>query len=165
MPRSEVKAIAEAAGVEITDEGEDTPDLWVIIEWGMELRFETSGREELRQLSVEDEEYHWAGKPVIGVPMHEAMFALGDAVRGAGWRMEDPACNPFDDLLPVSGDVPPDKKLMKSGTIWLPACGVGLTLGDGIVNAFLWRRAPDMPTQFIGPITEALIRFSMQSSA
>jgi hypothetical protein len=158
-----MKAIAEAAGVDISDEGEDTPDLWVVIEWGMELRFEI-GREELRQLSVEDEEYHWAGKPVVGVPMHEALFALGDAVHGAGWRMEDPACNPFDDLQPTTGDIPPDKKLMKSGTIWLPACGLGLTLGDGIVSALLWRRAQDMPAQFIGPVTEAQIRLSMESA-
>lgn len=156
MTRAEATHVLEAAKAEISDE--DANDAgWLLVhaeEWGMELRFEEGGEQRLRQIVLDDWECTWGGREFCNRPLHEALITLGDAARDAGWRAEDAVNQPFDDLEPSFGSFA-DEDLLGEGTVWLRQRGLGLVMCDGTVNEVVWRRPEDVPTQLVGPVTEA----------
>ncbi len=155
MPRADTLRVLEAAGAKTEDD--DTDPGWVLAtaeEWGMEMRFTEDGVQALRQIVLDDWECVWAGQEIANRPLHEALAVLGDAASGASWREEDAVNMPFDDLEPAGEGPFTDVDLLREGTLWLPQRGLGLVMCDGAVNEIVWRRPEDVPTQFVGTVTE-----------
>jgi hypothetical protein len=154
MLRSEVVRILKAAEAEIDDE--DTH--WQLAMWdekNLELFFAGEGEEPLREVLVDDEANTWDGRPIIGRPLHEVLATIGDAASGAGWRPENAADEQLEDLNPPGAGPFADESLLSEGTLWLPRKNLGLVMGEGVIDAIVWRRPEDFPRQFVGPITEA----------
>ncbi|MEQ1862093.1 MAG: hypothetical protein ABMA13_19420 [Chthoniobacteraceae bacterium] len=157
MTRADALRAIEAAGAEISNEDETDPG-WLLAvgeKWGVELRFAEGGDQPLRQIALDDEGCHWAGRPLPGLPLHEALAVLGDAARGAGWRPEDATDEAFADLEPPGPGPFSDARLLSEATVWIRSRGLGLVMCGGEVNEIIWRRAEDVPRDLIGPVTEA----------
>jgi len=156
MTRAEAMRVLGTSAVEIDDDANDPG--WLLVhadEWGIELRFEESGEERLRQIVLDDWECTWAGREFCNRPLHEALVTLGDAGREAGWRAEDAVNESFEDLQPPSPEGTADEDLLGEGTVWLRSRGIGLVMCDGAVNEVVWRRPEDVPAQLLGPVTDA----------
>jgi hypothetical protein len=152
MARAQVLAALQQQGVEAEAYGEDnltaTTD-----EWEMEFHFAKDGSERLRQLSIDGEEILWAGRPLMGARVDDALRTLEP--RGAAmWEANDSIGDPF----PAPDGGPrrpvPDEELLEESTIWLPERGLGLVICDGEVFGVAWRATQDLPAQFDGPVTE-----------
>lgn len=164
MPRADAMRVLESAGAETRDD--ETDPGWVLAaaeNWGMEMRFATDGMQPLRQLVLDDWESTWTGQPFANRPLHEALAVLGDAAHGASWRAEDAVNEPFEDLKPPGVEPVADEELLRDGTLWLPARGLGLVMCDGSVNEIVWRRPEDVPRDFIGPVTDAQRQLSARA--
>jgi len=156
MARAEAVRVLEAAGAQIQDD--ETDPGWVLAngeEWGMEMRFAEDGAQPLRQLVLDDWECVWTGQAIANQPLHTALAVLGVAASGAGWRAEDAVQEPFEDLKAPGPEPVADEDLLRDGSLWLPQRGLGLVMCDGAVNEIVWRRAEDVPRDFLGPVTEA----------
>jgi hypothetical protein len=161
MTRAELLEVVRAGGVKL--DAADEVDDWILIgDWGMEVYLDEEGAGGLvRQVSLEQSAL-WGGKEILNVPFHEAMFALQDVARGAGWRPEDGANSEFSDILPLPEAAYTDEELLSEGTVWLPERCIGLAMCDGAVCDLVWRRPQDMPTQFVGGVSEAQMRLSLR---
>ncbi len=153
MSRAEVTAVLQGLG--LAEEEEAGPNLAVTVQ-GLELEFwfTTDGSERVRQLSVEADEIHWNGQPVLDARVDAALRAM-EPHGPALWETGDRIGNPF--RAPDAGpQAPPtDDELLRGGTVWLTESGLGLVICDGEVFGVAWREARDLPTQFAGPVTEA----------
>jgi hypothetical protein len=160
MSRSEVRAAMIAAGLDPAGDASDAANL-DIYDWGMELRFTTDGTDRLPQILLDDEDAQWAGQPLAGVPLDTALRTLGTAGDSARWRPEDAV--DADDLVPPPAGPFSDEALLREGTVWLPSLRLGLVLCEGLVNQIVWRDAPDVPREMIGPVTPAQRQLSLRS--
>lgn len=163
MPRADALRVLEAAGAKTSDDANDPG--WLIAtadEWGLELRFEESGEQRLRQIALDDWEAVWLDREVGGKPLHEVLATIGDAAVGASWRAEDAVNAAFDDLQPPGAGPFTDEALLGEGTLWLPRRNLGLVMCEGAVNEIVWRRQEDVPVQFAGPLTDAQRQFTTQ---
>jgi len=158
--RSEAVRALKAAGLEV-DEADSEPE-WLVATWeengvenSLEMSFAGEGDPRLRQIILDNESSTWAGRGVIGKPLHEALAAIGDDAIGAGWRAECAYVEGFDDLNPPKPGTVSDESLIYEGTLWLPRRHLGLVMCEGVVNVVNWRRSEDFPRQFVGPVTEA----------
>lgn len=163
MTRSEVLAVADAAGVYHDPNSDDLT--WDLLEddWGIELRFGRSAPHVLLQLVREDDDLTWRGKPVMGVPVHEAVQNLEIAPEETAWQPEDASADPMDGSIPNRSGPFSDAFLLSECTLWLPQRGLGLVLLDGLVSDVVWRRAQDLPAKFEGPLTQAQMEWSKRS--
>ena len=163
MTRADATRVLEEMGAKTSDDANDPG--WMIAtadEWGLELRFEESGEQRLRQIALDDWEAVWRGREIGGKPLHEVLATIGDAAVGASWRAEDAVNTAFDDLQPPGAGPCADETLLGEGTLWLPRHHLGLVLCEGAVNEIVWRRPEDMPTQFAGALTDAQKQFTAQ---
>lgn len=156
MTRDEAMRAIEAAGAEQSEDANDPG--WMLVtgeEWGLELRLEESGEQRIRQIAIDSEECHWAGRKIVGVPVHEAVAAIGHDAQGTGWRPEDPVTGAFDDLGPIPTGSWTDEDLLESGTLWVPLRSIGLGMIGGLVGDVVWREPRDIPRHLAGPLTES----------
>ncbi len=161
MTRADACSVVEAAGEKfVLDRA--SPDLVTISAWGIELRFEEGGGQELRQIGIENGDATWNGHALLDEPLYTALAAFGPLAQQAKWRLEDAFNSPFEDLRPVAAGNVSDEALLSDGTVWIPSAGVALTLYDGLVGEVIWRQPADVPKEFAGPVTEAQARLSMQ---
>jgi hypothetical protein len=160
MTRTEVSAVLAAAGLDSSAADEVEID-----DWSMEIVFGTGGEKTLRQISAQGPEYRWKGKTVTGIPLHEAMSAMGDAVRRASWRPEDASIYALEDLGPLAAKAYTDEALLREGTAWFPALRIGISVSYGTTGAIVWRAPRDVPAEFAGPITEAQLQISARPDA
>jgi len=163
MPRAEAVAVLTAANASLSDDANDPS--WLVAtteDWGLELRFEESGEQRVRQIALDDWEWVWAGEEIAGKPLHTALAAMGADARDARWRPEAAMTNAFDDLAPVGPGPFADEALLADGTLWLPRRGLGLVMCEGALNEAVWRRAEDVPKEFAGPLTDAQREFTKQ---
>jgi len=159
MSRAEVRAVMIAAGLDPAGDASDATNL-DIYDWGMELRFAADGTDRLRQILLDDEDTRWSGQPLLGVPLDTALRTLGTAGDGARWRPEDAA--DADDLAAPPPGPFSDEALLREGTVWLPSLRLGLVFCAGLVNQIVWRDAPDVPRETIGPVTAAQRQISLR---
>jgi len=159
MSRAEVRAVMIAAGLDPAGDASDATNL-DIYDWGMELRFAADGTDRLRQILLDDEDTRWSGQPLLGVPLDTALRTLGTAGDGARWRPEDAA--DADDLAAPPPGPFSDEALLREGTVWLPSLRLGLVFCAGLVNQIVWRDAPDVPREMIGPVTAAQRQTSLR---
>lgn len=159
MTRGEVMAVVAAAGVRTSDD--DTNPAWLLLEddWGIELTFETGGAQRLRQLSRDEGDLTWHGKPLMGEPLHEAWEVMQAETEGAGWSPEDAVADSIDSPSTSRQGPVSDEQLLSNGTLWLPKVGLGLIMYDGVVLEIACRRKEDLPS-LIGPVTTAQLSLS-----
>lgn len=168
MTREEVLTVITSAGLETLRGPEDfgeSDHVLITGEWEIELRFMDdveADTDRLLQLSVDEESLRWDGKQVIDGPLHEALFAMGEAARGAGWSPYDAGHDPFADRTPPGPGPYSDESLLREGTLWLPSISMGLVMCEGVVNELVWRQAMDVPTALVSPLTEAQLRLSQR---
>lgn len=160
MTRDEVLAVVQKAGV-VSDDDPNDPDWLTIAQWGMELRFDEEDAR-LRQIAIDDTSCLWAGKPVLGQPLHKALDALGDAVRHAGWRPENAVNHHFDDLEALSRGEYLDEALMDEGTLWLPVVKQGLVMLHGHVKELVWRLPEDVPRFTVCGVRSSQLQLSQR---
>jgi len=163
MSRAEVTRILEGAEVALCEDDDDSH--WVLAsgeEWAMELRFAPEGENLLRQIVVDHDECRWAGRAVLGRPLHEVIAAIGsDTAQGAGWRPEDANANlGIDELQPPGPGPFTDEALLDGGTLWLPRRNLGLIMCGGTVSEVAWRMPDFVPRERVGPFTEAQRKLS-----
>ena len=153
MARTEVMAGLQRLGAEADGHGEE--NLAANVNGReMEFWFATDGSERLRQLSVEAEEIHWNGQPLLDARVDDALRAL-EPHGPAMWEPHDAIGIPFREPRTPPQTPPTDEELLTEGTIWLPERGLGLVICEGAVIGVAWREARDLPAQFAGPVTAA----------
>lgn len=162
MTRMEVMDLLKQAGVESS--GQDNFPTWLMAEdWGMEFEFEADSQQRLRQIARDDEALTWQGKPIIGVPLHQALRAMEDISRKATWRSEN-ALSEFQNEAEPPGEEPvTDDMLLSDGSLWFPDRGLALVMCGGQVNEIVWRRAEDVPKRFAGPVTAEQLALSARA--
>ena len=153
MSRAEAMAGLQRLGAEVDGHGEENLAAQVHGR-EMEFWFATDGSERLRQLSVEAEEIHWNGQPLLDARVDDALRAL-EPHGPALWEPHDAIGLPFRAPSAAPQTPPTDEELLSEGTIWLPERGLGLVICEGAVIGVAWREARDLPAQFAGPVTEA----------
>ncbi len=159
MTREEVMTVVKAAGVRTSSDDTDPGSLLIEDDWGIELRLETGGAHRVRQLSREEGDLTWHGRPLMGEAMHEAWEVVHGETEGAGWSPEDAVSDPIDGpATPKTGPFA-DEQLLSNGTLWLPGPGLGLIMYDGMVLEIAWRRKEDIP-KLVGPVTAAQLALS-----
>ncbi|MDB6171548.1 MAG: hypothetical protein JWL59_859 [Chthoniobacteraceae bacterium] len=151
MKRAEVLERVEALGETAEWDGEN---LMRILVKDNEVGFYFDDASRLRQISTDNEELTWNGKPFMGVQIDQALRALnppGTALWqiGQGIRQfsKEPQTPPG---IPLS-----DEQLIEGGTLWLPEHGLALHISEGQLFEVAWRAPHDLPSQFLGPLTEA----------
>jgi hypothetical protein len=162
LPRAEVSKILERTGRQEAENPSD-PESLAVDEWGTELQSDEEGDQRLRQIELDDEQYHWNGRAVLGQPLHLALEAFGDAAREAGWRPENAVDSLLDDLEPIDPGPYHDQHLLDHGTLWLPVVRIGLVMQHGLVQELVWRDAADIPRQTVSPVTEAQLAISRRA--
>ena len=153
MSRAEVAAGLQRLGVE--EKACDDENLAARVDGrDLEFWFATDGSERLRQLSVEANEMHWNGRPLLDARVDDALRAL-EPHGPAMWEPHDAIGIPFREPSLTPQAPPTDEELLSEGTIWLTERGLGFVICEGEVIGVAWREARDLPAQFAGPVTEA----------
>lgn len=149
MTRTEVRAALNTVGAEISEDGADLTG--TLGEAELEVYFRGDA-DRAWSLVFFGESVAWAGKALGDLPLDEALRLIapgGPALWTVGDRLAD--------VPPVSAEsaTPSDEELLRDGTVWVPARGLGVVLWNGKVMYITWRGAQDLPTRFLGPVTEA----------
>ena len=162
MTRDAALAVMEEADEPHSTAGGD--ECWLATEgdWDMELRFEESGQQLLRQITWNAGDLTWKGGLISNVPFHEALQCFGSDAEGAAWSPDDAADDLFDGSGPVNTGVVADEDLLATGTLWLPKKSLGLVMCEGLVLLAVCRRESDMPPLSAGPVTAAQLNLSKQ---
>src|SRR5262249_29972595 len=134
----------------------DDEDDWLWVEeLDAELRFKSTKPPVLREILVEDDRLRFASLPVIGKRLHEVVQLLKVDDSETMWRLErdnDETERPgalFPEF-PTS-----DEMLLSSGTLWIPALGLGLGLVRGEITTVRLRKPEESPKSGLGPLTSA----------
>src|SRR5262245_329466 len=114
-----------------------------------ELRFKTTNPPTLMEITVEDEHVRLGPLPVIGERLHKVVELLQVPDAETVWRMEG------NDQRPADGGRPlvTDKILLDSGTLWIPALGLGLGMVRGEICTVRLRQPKDVPRRGDGSLT------------
>ena len=160
MTRVQVQAALQAAGADVTEDGDDLTASAGDCE--IEISFSKDGTERVRQILVDADVVTSAGKPLKGLRLDDALRTI--APTGATvWSLGD---TPADTLPePSAGEIipPTDEQCLRDGTVWIPERGLGLMLWNGALMFVVWRGAQDLPKQFAGPVTRAQRELSQRS--
>ncbi len=160
MARAEVIESLQRLGTEIEEYADDNA-MAVVNDQELEFWFAKDGAARLRQIAVDGDGICWTGKPLLGERLDAALRAITPTA--AVWEAYDATDEPFPD--PEQGAALPrtDEDLLEESTVWLPERGLGLVICEGEVNGVVWRATQDLPSQFVGPVTEAQRQLSMRS--
>jgi hypothetical protein len=160
MTRAEVLEGVQELGASAEWDGDSRMRI-LVEENEVQFFFAEDGTDRLRQISTDNEDLRWDGKPFMGKPLGEALRAvqppgalLWQIGRGIEQFSQEPQPLP---AVPVS-----DEQLIEDGTLWLPEHGLALQLSEGRIFEIAWRAPQDLPRQFLGPLTQAQRELSLR---
>ncbi|MGB8166790.1 MAG: hypothetical protein WCF18_04820 [Chthoniobacteraceae bacterium] len=153
MTRVQVEAALQAAAVKVEAYGPDNLNV-TEDEWELELYFAHDGSDRLRQLSIDGDAVNWNGRPLMDLPLDEALRTIQPQGPWL-WTSYDAVDTPFPDPSETTALPVTDEALLLETTIWLPERGLGLAIYEGAVFGVVWRSGPDLPAQYAGPVTDA----------
>jgi len=151
--RSEVLQRLAEANVE-ADVEDDDPEWAFVDDAEMALVFRADPPHELREITVEDERVKLGPLTVIDQRLNKVVELLQVTDTETLWRTGDDQEEEGKVLSPESADPPPsDQDLLRRGTLWIPALGLGLELWRGEVMLVRLRKPEDAPQRGVGSLT------------
>lgn len=151
LTRAEVLTALRTAGAKISEDGTDLTG--TVGEAELEVYFRGDA-DRVWSLVFFGESVSWAGKTLGNLPLDDALRVVAPG-SPAFWTIGDTLAD--EPPVPPSAEsaAPNDEELLREGTVWIPARGLGLVVWNGDIMYVTWRGAQDLPTRFDGPVTEA----------
>ncbi len=107
-----------------------------IAQLGIWLVFADDDSQTLRRIDVTNPRVHFATWDVIGKPIHKAVRLFKCAENETLWckSFEESEQRALSSVDRAKLKVPGDVELLRRGTLWIPALGLGFSLKDGKID-------------------------------
>ena len=152
--RSEVLQCLAEAGIEVDAENEE-PEWAYIDDAETALIFKAAEPHVLREITVEDERVRLGPLTVMGQRLHKVVELLQVTDAETLWRTTDDEEDDRTSPSETASQPPPDRDLLRRGTLWIPSLGLGLELWRGEVTLLRLRQPEDAPRTGVGALTAA----------
>jgi hypothetical protein len=160
--QSQVQAALQEA--QLTYDNQYDPFCWDVDDATLTLTFEGTEPPRLAQIACGADNVEVYGVQLIGLPLHEALIALGvTSFDDTLWSIVD-----FDlefsqgvaVLAEERSTQATELELLEAGTLWIKSLGLGLSLFQNSVDTVVLHAASAVPTVGCGPMTPELIQLS-----